>query len=183
MRQNGGAVLLWLGAGALLMFYLDPARGRRRRALVRDKFVRAGHVAAETIDGTRRDLGNRWQGVKARVQRLREDDPVDDAVLGDRVRAQLGRYTTQAGDITVDVSNGEVTLRGCAVNSEAKKLIRAVSRVPGVCNVIDLLEHNEDPAGTRASVMSVPVALLIATGAAGAAVAARAAVNRPAARL
>ena len=33
--------LIGLGAGAVLMFFMDPQRGRRRRALVRDQVVHA----------------------------------------------------------------------------------------------------------------------------------------------
>lgn len=173
--------MLGVGLGALLMFYLDPSRGRRRRALVRDKVIRAGHSAGEMIEGTRRDLGNRLQGVKARVQRLGHTEPVDDAVLTERVRAQLGRYTTHARDLDIAVCDGEVTLRGAVGSGETKPLLRAVKRVPGVCNVIDLTEVDLNaPVSARA--MSVPMMLLVATGAAGAAVAARAAVNRNAAQ-
>jgi len=161
------------GIGALLMFYLDPARGRRRRALVRDKVVRAGNSAAEVLEGTRRDLGNRLQGVKARVQRMRDTSPVDDAVLSDRVRAQLGRYTTHARDLQVDVCDGEVTLRGAVADGEASRLLRAVKRVPGVCEVMDLTEVNRSLPAVSSRAMSVPAMLLAATGAALAARAAR----------
>src|SRR4051812_35769009 len=37
----GGLALVGLGAG--LMYFLDPDRGRRRRALVRDQFIHALH--------------------------------------------------------------------------------------------------------------------------------------------
>lgn len=183
MRQNGGG--LWLGtglglsAGALLMFYLDPSRGRRRRALVRDKFRRASHVVSEGADGARRDLRNRLHGLKARADRLRRAEvPADDTILTERVRAQLGRFTTHARNIEVDVRDGEVTLRGNVSSAEAKRVVRAARSVAGVCNVIDLLDDQLALTQPRPSFMSVPVAVLIATGAAGAAVAARAAVNR-----
>jgi hypothetical protein len=40
----GLAALCGLGMGAGLMFIFDPVRGKRRRALVRDQLVHAGHL-------------------------------------------------------------------------------------------------------------------------------------------
>ena len=81
MRQSSGALLLGAGLGALVMFLLDPDRGARRRALVRDKLVRLGNDTVAAIDDRRRDLSNRMQGVKARARRMRRTEMVDDAVL------------------------------------------------------------------------------------------------------
>jgi hypothetical protein len=49
-------------AGAGLMYLNDPQMGKRRRALVRDKLVRATHKIDEALDVTRRDLTNRTGG-------------------------------------------------------------------------------------------------------------------------
>lgn len=170
MRRNTGPALIGLGIGALLMFYLDPARGRRRRALMRDKAMRAGNSAAEFIEGTRRDLGNRLQGVKARVRRMRRDEVVDDAVLTDRVRAELGRHTTHAGNITASVCDGEVTLTGLVTSAEAKRVAKAIKRVPGVCRVVNVID-SDAPLTQRP--MRVPMILAVAAGAAVATRAAR----------
>lgn len=53
--------------GALAMFLLDPDRGNRRRALVRDKVYSAGITAQKAIDARSRDLANRARGVRAEV--------------------------------------------------------------------------------------------------------------------
>jgi osmotically-inducible protein OsmY len=165
MRQNNGALLLGVGIGALLMFYLDPNRGARRRALIRDKAIRAGNSAAELVDDTRRDLGNRLQGVKARVRRLRSDEVVDDVTLVERVRAQLGRVTTHAGTIDVKACDGEVTLCGTVDGREAKQIVRAAGKVPGVCNVINELDIDQTLPMSRGAI-SMPMMMLLATGAA-----------------
>jgi hypothetical protein len=172
MRHNA-AILLSLGAGALLMFYLDPARGRRRRALVRDKLVRAAGATSEAIDETRNDLGNRLQGLKARWHHVNRDEAVDDAVLTDRVRAELGRHTEHARNITVSVCDGEVILTGLVTTAEAKRVERATWRVPGVCKVVNLIDTDESITVARGARMTVPLILLAATGAMVAARAAR----------
>lgn len=56
-------LLTGAGLGAGLMYFLDPQKGRRRRALMRDKIVRIGHEMQETTDVVRRDMRNRMQGL------------------------------------------------------------------------------------------------------------------------
>lgn len=163
MKQNTGAILLGAGVGALVMFMLDPDRGARRRALVRDKVVRLGNVTAEGIENRRRDLGNRLEGVKARMRRSRRTEMVDDAVLTDRVRATLGRHTTHASNITASVCDGEVTLTGLVTNAEAKRVAKAVARVPGVGDVVNLID-TEAPLTRRR--MTMPMMLALAAAAA-----------------
>jgi hypothetical protein len=71
MRDNESFMmfLLGLGTGAALMYFLDPDRGRRRRALVRDQAVSLTNDARETIEGTAQDLSNRAYGVYAETRR------------------------------------------------------------------------------------------------------------------
>ena len=45
-----------LGAGALLMYLLDPTLGRRRRHVLRDKVVSAIHQIGDCCDTTTRDF-------------------------------------------------------------------------------------------------------------------------------
>jgi hypothetical protein len=70
-RSGGGSVAAWLGgfaAGALVMYVFDPDRGRRRRALARDKAIHAARVASDTIGARSRDLSNRARGVVAETR-------------------------------------------------------------------------------------------------------------------
>jgi uncharacterized membrane protein len=80
---------LVLGAGA--MYLLDPDRGRRRRALLRDQGVHAWHKTEDGLGTVGRDLRNRSSGVAARLRsRLKSDHP-DDEVQEERARARRPR--------------------------------------------------------------------------------------------
>ena len=63
--MNITSVLVGAGAGAGLMYLLDPDLGNRRRALMRDQLVRAGHVTGDAVDVTSRDVRNRARGAVA----------------------------------------------------------------------------------------------------------------------
>src|SRR2546430_333443 len=52
-----------LGLGVGLMFILDPERGRRRRAAVRDRATNAWKHSGKVVSKTSRDLTNRTRGV------------------------------------------------------------------------------------------------------------------------
>ena len=57
------AVLGGLGAGAAAMYFLDPDRGTRRRALVKDKAVGLSNDAKNALTGRAQDLKNRAVGL------------------------------------------------------------------------------------------------------------------------
>lgn len=52
-----------LGAGAALMYFIDPDRGNRRRALVRDKMTKLNRQTQEAVSGKVKDIGNRAKGM------------------------------------------------------------------------------------------------------------------------
>lgn len=57
------ALLGGLGVGALLMYLLDPDRGNRRRALIRDKVVKLNRQTQEAVGGKVKDMSNRAKGM------------------------------------------------------------------------------------------------------------------------
>ncbi len=57
------ALLAGLGAGAALMYLLDPDRGNRRRALIRDKMVKINRQTQEAVGGKVKDMSNRAKGM------------------------------------------------------------------------------------------------------------------------
>ncbi|MGE0631629.1 MAG: hypothetical protein AB7O96_04435, partial [Pseudobdellovibrionaceae bacterium] len=93
-RQNQIARWRWVLAGvalgAAITYFMDPARGRRRRILLRDKGIRYFHQAQNYSEKMYRDLKNRGQGVIAKTNHLLHDTPNDDWTLVDRIRSELG---------------------------------------------------------------------------------------------
>jgi len=141
-----GAILLGgLGLGAALMYVLDPQRGKRRRALVRDKAVHAAHKTSDTLDARSRDFRNRARGVAAEVKAMTGSEEVSDAVLEERVRAEIGRAVSNPGAIEVSAIRGTVMLSGAALASELDELLSTVRGVRGVENVENQLRIYETP--------------------------------------
>jgi hypothetical protein len=56
-------LLMGLGAGAALMYFMDPDRGRTRRALARDKALGLSNDARDRLSGAAQDISNRATGM------------------------------------------------------------------------------------------------------------------------
>ena len=139
MYRNNRALLTGLGLGVGLMYFLDPERGRRRRALVRDKVAHCASLSSNALGS--RDLSHRCAGMAARARSAVRRRPVDDDVLIERVRAKLGRVVSHPHAIAVNATNGSVRLRGSILESELSRLMRTVARVRGVRGVDHELEQ------------------------------------------
>lgn len=133
-----------LGLGTGLMFLLDPDRGRRRRAFLRDKCAWSARRTGEVAQVTARDIRNRAQGIASSVQSRFKSEPVDDQKLTDRVRSKLGRVVSHPSAIRVTSQNGVVTLTGPIMTAEAPGLLATVNRVSGVNEVVNNLEPHAE---------------------------------------
>lgn len=140
MERN--SFLAGLAAGVALAYVLDPVSGGRRRALVRDKFVRAGNRTAEAAEGAAIDASNRARGLVAEARSTLRPEPVDDVRLIERVRAELGRVTNHPRTIEVSAMGGAVTLRGPVLADEADRIVKEVKRVTGVSTIYDRLDRH-----------------------------------------
>jgi osmotically-inducible protein OsmY len=118
------------GAGAV--YLLDPARGHRRRTVLRDmtrsRAQRAAHLGARIG----RDMGNRGRGVIAELRACRRGEVIDDTLLVERVRAAMGGYLRHPGWVSVQAARGQVTLTGSIVDDELGDLLDCVAAVRGV---------------------------------------------------
>ena len=82
--KKGAALVGGVGLGAALMYFFDPDRGKRRRALVRDKFEAAGNKASCYAGKMGRDIRNRAYGMASETKSLFRHEDVTDEVLVDR---------------------------------------------------------------------------------------------------
>jgi len=135
MLRINRAMLTGFGLGAGLMYFLDPERGRRRRALVRDKVAHATHAGNDAIRAFGRDLSHCVAGIGARTRGALHGGPVDDSVLVERVRSKLGRVVSHPHAINVDAADGCVRLRGSILQSELPRLMQTIARVRGVRSI------------------------------------------------
>jgi osmotically-inducible protein OsmY len=134
------AFLLGLGLGATLMYLLDPEQGRRRRALLRDQYVRGHHALQDATEAAVQAAANRTSGYIKRAQAVIEGEGrVDDAVLEARVRAAMGRIAADLKDVTVRAQDGCVILEGSAAGADAQELVACARHVRGVRDVDDRL--------------------------------------------
>jgi gas vesicle protein len=129
--------LVGIAAGAFVAFILDPIQGARRRALVRDSLTRTSRTAGHAMGGATRQVADRSRGVAASVRSARSQEPVDDAVLAERVRSELGRLVDDAGAIQISATNGQVILEGHIDEDKVDRLVEGVRAIPGVQGVID----------------------------------------------
>ena len=143
--SNGLKLLFSTGLGAAAMYYFDPARGRYRRALVRDQLVHAGHTASHGTNVVGRDTRNRAIGLGARLRSLLNSGQPDDAVLVERVRSCLGRVVSHPHSIEVQARDGVVTLSGPVLKDEAPLLIDCTLGVAGVRDLRNELDVHAEP--------------------------------------
>src|SRR5262245_61419042 len=94
--RRGGAIMkltsfpggVVLGAG--LMYYLDPIRGRKRRARINDAVLHAQRHERNLLSKASRDAKQRAHGLVERAKHRPSPD-APDPVVESRVRACLGR--------------------------------------------------------------------------------------------
>lgn len=132
------------GIGAGMMYFFDPIRGRRRRALLRDQFHRAWSRSGNVLDTTSRNLRDRIEGIGAESRARLHEEHVSDDVLVQRVRSKMGRVVSHPHAIQVSARDGNVTLSGPVFDDEVPRLLSAVERVRGVNQVEDRLEPHRD---------------------------------------
>jgi uncharacterized membrane protein len=141
-----GSTLTGVGLGAGLSYFLDPDRGARRRARIRDTVAHSATLTRRAVGTTGRDARHRLYGTAASMRSLVRRGEVDDHVLVERVRAKLGRLVSHPHAIHVVASAGNITLSGPILTREASRLVHVIRRVSGVRDVIDNLERH-DQAG------------------------------------
>jgi uncharacterized membrane protein len=131
--------------GGLLVYFLDPHTGRRRRALVKDRSVNLLKEADRAIGKASRDLSNRARGAVAEACSLVPLGYVSDAVLVEQVRARIGRVISFPHSVEASARRGTITLRGSVLQSELDTLLSTVGSIRHVCSVRNELQAYREP--------------------------------------
>lgn len=143
--NNIAKIIASTGIGAGLMYLLDPDKGRRRRALLHDKWMRAVNKGADAIEVTARDIRNRSYGMLVESRRLLASNEVDGESVEERVRAEIGRIVSHPHAIRTAVDGGNLVLSGPVLEREVDPLLARVSSVPGVMQIDNQLEVHKTP--------------------------------------
>lgn len=138
-----GSLLVGLGLGAGLMYLMDPERGQRRRAMLRDQALHYRLEGAGVARKRSRHLRNRAKGLLAEMRRDRRAEVSDDLLVA-RVRSKMGLVVSRPRAIEVTADRGRVLLSGPIAVDEVDRLLQTVSNVPGVEIVENWLEEFED---------------------------------------
>jgi osmotically-inducible protein OsmY len=130
-----------LGAalGALITYFFDRERGARRRNVAYD---RSRSFVSQRGGGAARAVSSTAHGMKQKVQHAREQPKeLDDATLANKVRSEALRSDEiPAGQISVNVQNGIVQLRGEVQRPDLiDTLVERTRKVQGVVDVENLL--------------------------------------------
>jgi osmotically-inducible protein OsmY len=135
-------------AGAGLAYFLDPDRGKGRRAKARDMMAARLGKGSRDLDRTRRYAKGWTAGAMHRVTHPGVEQPiVDDQTLKARVESELFGPDFPKGSVVVDVADGVVTLRGeVGRPDEIKRIEAEAAEVPGVAGVVNLLQVPGQPA-------------------------------------
>ena len=139
VRASRLRFLSGIGLGALFAylaaFFGDGRLGRRRRALAGAKAAHLARLGARRRGSSRRGVANHLRGLVARARTRLRATPASDDVI-----EQRGPHHVSI--IDVDCSDGRVTLGGPILESEHRRVLRAVRRVNGVRSIDDCLERH-----------------------------------------
>lgn len=137
-------VAVGAGLGAAIMYLLDPDRGNRRRAEVKDRLDRITNETGEAVKARASDLQNRTRGVFYEVRRkVKSEEGLSESTLEARVRSELGRTVSNPSSIIVTAHDQRVTLSGPILEDEVEDLVEGVRSIPGVEDVRNLLQVHE----------------------------------------
>jgi osmotically-inducible protein OsmY len=139
-------------SGVTTMYFLDPAAGKRRRHVARDRawklLRRGGREAAKKARYSEGVAAGRVHDIRA--QRGQPKDQPDDVTLARTVEGMISRDSgSTKGGVNVNAENGVVYLRGqVPTHDVADRLVSAARSVSGVQGVKNLLHLPGERART-----------------------------------
>jgi osmotically-inducible protein OsmY len=144
MRKLG--IMAALAAAAAWLF--DPASGRRRRALLRDRTVGFVRRSVRRSERFGRHLASDSRGFAQRATHREEPKVLDDATLKDKVETEIFRHAdSPKGRVNVNAQHGIVQLRGEVDSPDMiEELVEKTRKIQGVRDVENLLHVPGTPA-------------------------------------
>jgi uncharacterized membrane protein len=124
------------------MYFLDPVRGRKRRARLNEAMLHAERHERELFQKASRDAKHRMHGLVERTKH-RPSASAPNEVVDGRVRAALGRAFAHSSALDIEVQDGRATLRGAVLAKEAERVLRTVRHIAGIREVVDRMERHE----------------------------------------
>ncbi len=150
-RRMALVLIAGAGIGYLTAYFLDPERGRARRAEIARRLNSAGLEANRMAQRTTVLATDRAAGIKSRVLSRSGDSETDDLTLLDRVESEVFKDPAiPKGDINVMVVEGRAVLRGQVAEPQIGAIEAAVRKVVGVKDVENLLHVPGTPAPNKA---------------------------------
>lgn len=141
-----------VGTG-LILFFVDPERGRRRRHAVRDQVMARLRRMGRWFTGMIRGAASETYGVSHRIVHLvpRETAITDDETLRQRVESQLFRDRhVPKGHLNISAEHGMIIVRGELDSPiEIAQLEERVRHIAGVRGVQNLLHQHGTPAPNK----------------------------------
>ena len=149
-RLSTFAAAVGAGAGVLAMFFLDPDRGRRRRAVFADRLGGWMRRTGRQAERAARHASAEIYGAGQQIAHRNGDagTPENDAELAHKVETELFRDPSiDKGHISINAENGTVVLRGTAETVEQiREIVGRVRRIHGVTGVDNRLHLPNTPA-------------------------------------
>jgi len=135
-------------SGAAAWYFLDGKNGARRRSDFARKAQKLGRNIAKGTELSLRDVENRLSGLARQTWTNIIRPPLDDRVQIERVRARMGRIVSHPHKIHVTADHGVITLWGEATEQDTRRLVEAISSMPGVRGVQNELDICSPSAAT-----------------------------------
>ena len=133
MKKTLVALSVGLGAGAGLMYLLDPRRGGARRGRLTAEASALFHRDEKKVEKLGKDILNRMRGVVSKAASvLSPEDNVSDEVLAERVRSHVGHVISDPREIKVHAANGVIRLEGNLSQGERRRLHKEIESIAGV---------------------------------------------------
>jgi hypothetical protein len=142
----GLQTLITMLMGAVVMYYLDPQLGGRRRALLRDQMIKVMNRVQDDLDNRAEDMQKQARGMAIEAVKRIGEEKADNVTMASSIRTKMGRIVSHPGAVNVMVEGNTITLTGDILANEVQPFVTAVKEMSGNRQVDNQLTVHEDAA-------------------------------------